>query len=67
MWHVGSGGGGSRGGGVDVKFLTFSGGRDGVTKIEHLRRRGKGSKFRSFCENVIIECILIVLSGTFLS
>ena len=48
MWHVGSGGSGSRGGGgVDVKFLTFSGGRDGVTKIEHLRRRGKGSKFRS--------------------
>ena len=46
---MGSGGGGSSGGargggewGVDVKFLTFSVGRDGVTKIEHLRRRGKG-------------------------
>ena len=53
---MGSGGGGSGGGGgVDVKLLTFSGGRDGVTKIKHLRSRGKGSKFRSFCKNIIIE------------
>ena len=62
---MGSGGGGS--GEVDVKLLTFSGGRDGVTKIKHLRSRGKGSKFRSFCKNIIIEWFLIVLSGTFLS
>ena len=36
------------GGVVDVKFWTFAGGGNKI--------KGGGSKFWSFCENVIIEC-----------
>ena len=56
---MGSGGGSvGWGGGVDIKFWTFSGG--GVTKIEQVRTMGEGggSKVWSFCENIITECSL---------
>ena len=39
--------------GLDVKFWTFAGG--GFTKMELVQKKGKGSKFWSFCDNVIIE------------
>ena len=60
------------GGGIDVEFWTFAGGegwceisnvpRNGFTQIEQARTKGEeGSKFCTFCENVIIEWPLGVL------
>ena len=49
-----------RGGGVDVRFWTFSGGGWRLPKSNKCEQGGGASKFWSFCENVIVECPLSI-------